>query len=271
MLESLKYGFSAAWRKSLLVIILFLYEMLWGFLLYRFVKSVIVPILHRYPGAELPNWSSLFWIEGEFRLIKTDMASVYIWTLASMLLVRIILTPLINAGLFHAIHHTAQDQWRSFVSGMRSLWGKFSLLYVLQLAVTLAPLYWLFPRLAAALHGANWSNVQVTNIVLMSILYVAYIAVVRLCFMYLQFAAASGDSSGSALLIWIKKQFLLLGISAILLLLAIFLQGMLTAASMFWAGLTALIVYQATPFIRVLLQIWEIAAQHDLWLKSRRP
>ena len=27
----------------------------WGFLLYRYVKSVIVPILYRYPGQEVPT------------------------------------------------------------------------------------------------------------------------------------------------------------------------------------------------------------------------
>ena len=33
---------------------------------------------------------------------------------------------------------------------------------------------------------------------------------------------------------------------------------MLTAVSMIWAGLTALIVYQATPFARVLLQVGKL-------------
>ena len=93
---------------------------------------------------------------------------------------------------------------------------------------------------------------------------------VRLCFMYLQFAVTASDSLGSAFLIWCKRQLPLIGLSLIILLIAIVLQGMLTAVSMFWAGLTTLIVYQATPLVRVLLQVWEIAAQHDLWLKSRR-
>ncbi len=270
MLESFKYGLSVTWRKSLLIIILFLYEMFWGFLLYRYVKSVLVPILYRYPGQEVPTWSSLFWIEGEFRLVKTDMASIYIWTLASLLLVRLLLTPLINAGLFHAIHHEAQEQWRSFLNGIRTRWGKFLSLYGVQMVLTLAPLYWLVPHLATALQERSLTNVHMMNSALLIASYLAYVAFVRLCFMYLQFAVTASDSLGSAFLIWCKRQLPLIGLSLIILLIAIVLQGMLTAVSMFWAGLTTLIVYQATPLVRVLLQVWEIAAQHDLWLKSRR-
>lgn len=265
MRESMKYGLTVVGRRSLLVIILFLYEMLWGFILYRYVKSVILPMLHRYPGEEVQSWSALFWIEGEFRLMKTDMANEYILTLMIILFVRMALTPLINAGLFHAIHHASDDQWRSFLKGIRSLAGKFSFLYLTQMVITFLPLYWLLPPVIEAaqtgvLNPTIWSSAGASLIG-----FILYAAIVRLCFMYIQFAAVAGNRWSSAFLIWLKAILPVIGISLCIVLITIVLQGILAASSIFWAGLTAVIIYQASPLIRVIFQVWEISSQHELW------
>ena len=270
MLESLKAGLSAVGRRSLIVVLLFLYEIIWGFILYRYVRSVVAPILYRYPGEEIPNWTSLFWIEGEIRLLKTDMAEPYLLTLLAMLFFRMMLTPLINAGVFQTIHHASGEQWRMFVDGIKRMWGRFLSLYWLQSAAVLAPLYWLVPIVAQAIRDGNLNNLLQPGSILPWIAYSLYIVIVRLCFMYVQFAVVSGEKWRAALLTWLRKLFPALGLFACILLAAFVLHSILAAASLFWAGLTALIIYQATPLLRVALKIWEIASQHDLWLRSSR-
>lgn len=265
MRDSMKYGLSVVGRRSLLVIILFLYEMLWGFILYRYVKSVIIPLLYRYPGEEIQQWSALFWIEGEFRLMKTDMANGYVITLLLILLVRMALTPLINAGLFHAIHHSSDDQWRSFLRGMRALAGKFSFLYVIQMVLTFLPLYWLLPPIIEATQRGVLDPTIWTNASAALIGFILYAALIRLCFMYMQFAAVAGKRWSSAFLIWLKAILPVIGVSLCIVLITVVLQGILAASSIFWAGLTAVIIYQASPLIRVLCQVWEISSQHELW------
>lgn len=270
MLDSLKVGLSAVGRKSLIVVLLFLYEIIWGFILYRYVRSVIAPILYRYPGEEIPNWSSLFWIESEIRLLKTDMADVYVFTLLAMLFVKMMLTPLLNAGVYHTIHHASGDLWRIFISGIKQMWGRFLALYVLQAAAMLAPLYWLVPPIIDALQNGDLGSLLKIDKCLAWIAYMLYIALIRLCFMYIQFAAVVGEDWLSALLIWLRKLFPALGLSFFILLIACATQSILAAASLFWAGLAALVIYQATPLLRVALKIWEIASQHDLWLRNSK-
>jgi hypothetical protein len=270
LLESLKAGLFAVGRRSLIIVLLFLYEIIWSFILYRYVHSVVGPILYRYPGEDIPNWSSLFWIESEIRLLKTDMADAYVLTLLAMLLVRMLLTPLINAGVFQTIHHSTGDQWRVFIDGIRRMWGRFLSLYALQTLAALAPLYWLVPPVARALRNGDLVSLLQPGSLLPWIGYLLYLALARLGFMYIQFAVASGERWGAALLIWLRKLLPSLGLTACILLIALFLQSILAAASLFWAGLVALIIYQATPLLRVALKIWEIASQHDLWLRSSR-
>lgn len=269
MLESMKVGLSVAVRRSLIIIMLFLYEMIWGFILYRFVSSIAVPILYRYPGAELPSWASLFWIEGEFRLLKTDMADTALMLLLAMLIGRMLITPLINAGVFYSVQHQSVEQRRAFMDGIRSLWKRFFLLYVLQMALTALPLIWLIPSAEQLIYSGEFTIPKLVDAALILTAYGLYIALLRLIFMYLQFASAAGETWSRALFIWMKRLFPLVGLSAAILIITIILQSALASASLLWAGLTALIIYQATPLLRVFCQIWEIASQHELWSRNR--
>lgn len=269
MILMLKHGLSVVYRRSLLVIILFLYEMFWGFILYRFVRSIIVPLLYRYPGEDLESWSYLFWIEGEFRLLKTGLALSTALILLAFLIGRMLLTPLINAGVFHAIHHIKSDQWKSFLVGIRSYWGRFTILYLIQMIVTLAPLYWLISPVIPRILDGTWQQMNLTLIGLYAAMYLVNLSLVRLCFMYLQFAIISGVSLWSALQLWLSKLLVPVGLSALILLMTIISQSILASASLYWAGLSALIIYQATPLMRVFFQMWEIATQHHVWLQNR--
>ncbi|MDF2649748.1 MAG: hypothetical protein K0Q73_5553, partial [Paenibacillus sp.] len=54
MATYIKSGFRAALRQPFATIVLFLYQMGWGILLYKLVQGVLVPLMHRYPGGEQP-------------------------------------------------------------------------------------------------------------------------------------------------------------------------------------------------------------------------
>lgn len=270
MLDSMRYGLTVVSRRSLIVLVLFLYEMLWGFILYRYVKSVVVPLLYRYPGAEAPDWAMLYWIEGEFRLLKTDLADPYLLVILAILAGRMLLTPFINAGLYHAVHQVSIDQWRAFITGITNYWGRFSTLYVLQMLISWAPLAWIIPSFTGSLLSGTLGTAQLLDYGLLLLALLAYICLVRLAFMYIQFAVTAGESWFAAVVAWLRSLFPVLGLSLLILLLALVTQGLISAASMWQAGLTALILYQASPLLRIFFKMWEISSQHDLWTKTRK-
>ena len=137
--------------------------MLWGFILYRYVKSVVVPLLYRYPGAEAPDLAMLYWIEGEFRLLKTDLADPYLSAILAILAGRIRLrTPFINARLYHAVHQVSIDQWRAFITGITN-YGEIFTLYVLQMLISWAPLAWIIPSFTGSLPSGTLGTAQLLD------------------------------------------------------------------------------------------------------------
>jgi hypothetical protein len=85
MKQHLKAGWSLTVRHIYVIIVLFVYQLLWGFFLYRLVDGLIVPLLRRYPGSGMPaSAARLYLYEAEFRLMKTDLIQPYLWTFAGL-------------------------------------------------------------------------------------------------------------------------------------------------------------------------------------------
>ena len=121
MLNRLKAGWKTAQRHPWIITMLFLYQFVWGFFLYRFVQSVVLPLLYRYPGEVSPGAAQVFLVEGQFRLLKTDVTHFPLGVLLAIIIIRMILTPLFNAGIYYSIHHDEDKQIRPFITGVRTL------------------------------------------------------------------------------------------------------------------------------------------------------
>ncbi len=85
MKQHLLQGWKLSTRHFSIVILLFLYQLLWGFFLYRCVNSIVMPLLKRYPDT-MPSDSAvkLFLMEAQFRLVKTDLIEPYLWMLGAV-------------------------------------------------------------------------------------------------------------------------------------------------------------------------------------------
>ncbi|WP_052487604.1 hypothetical protein [Gordoniibacillus kamchatkensis] len=156
MMNWIREGLRSAFRQPFAIVTLFVYELLWGFFLYRYIQSIVTPLLHRYPGSSLPGGAShLFLAEGQFRLTKTDLLIPYMWTLAVLLIVRMTVTPLLNAAVYYSLHRTDLNAGYRFFRGIKQLGGHYLLYYVLLIAFTAAPLPWLIGK-ASELYGKHF-------------------------------------------------------------------------------------------------------------------
>lgn len=127
MKQHLLQGWKLSTRHFSIVILLFLYQLLWGFFLYRCVNSIVMPLLKRYPDT-MPSDSAvkLFLMEAQFRLVKTDLIEPYLWMLGALFLSRMLMTPFIHAGLLYSIHHTRDERGTHFLRGIRQAWKLYS-------------------------------------------------------------------------------------------------------------------------------------------------
>ncbi|MBD2860390.1 hypothetical protein [Paenibacillus oceani] len=266
MMRYMKNGFKDTLSQSFLLLVLWLYHFTWGFLLLMLVKSVVVPLMHRYPGEHLSAAASqLFLAESQFRLMKTDISHPYIWLLVGVAAARMLLTPVLNAGVYYSLANPHLNAGYRFLQGIKRLSGSFFLYYVLQMAITLAPVYWLFPvvKKAFAQH-ADYASLSLA-LLPWAAGYAAFGFLIRLLFMFVQFGRTTESGLGSSLGLFVRKLPAIVLLACLLLALSGAFTAAALSASLIWAGLTALIVQQLLHITDMVFKLWTIASQYRIY------
>ncbi|PYI52673.1 hypothetical protein [Paenibacillus flagellatus] len=266
MMRYLKDGFKTTTSQSFLILVLWLYHFAWGFALLLFVKSVVLPLMHRYPGGHLPpGVSQLFLAEGQFRLMKTDLSHSYLWALLGFAAARMLLTPLLNAGVYYSLHHRHLNSGYRFLQGVRLLSGPFFGYYVAQMALTLAPLYWLYPiAVKAFTHETDYTSLALA-LLPWAAGYAVYVFALRLLFVYIQLGRTAEGTIGGSLWLFVRKLPVIVGLAVALLALSGAATAAALAASLVWAGVSALLLHQLFHIVNMLFKLWTIASQYHVY------
>ncbi|WP_127589182.1 hypothetical protein [Paenibacillus koleovorans] len=263
MLRHLKYGFKMTSSQHFLLLVLWLYQFAWGLLLMAFVQSIVVPLMHRYPSGHLSQSAvQLFLAEGEFQLTKTDISYSYLWTLLGLVVARMVLTPLLNAGVFYSIHNSHLNSGYRFFRGIRELGGSFTLYYLCQMALTAAPLYWIVPIAKKALVTVG----SYEGLASALLPYVAGVAVygylIHLLFVYIMLGRTAETSTFESVRIFFSRFLVILLLASLLLLLSGLLTAITMSVSLLWAGLSAYILHQLFHVLKMLFKLWAVSSQY---------
>ncbi|RIX51246.1 hypothetical protein D3P08_17410 [Paenibacillus nanensis] len=266
MKHNMRLGWQLAFKHMNMVIVLFLYQLLWGFLVYRAIDDTIAPLLRRFPAsAPVDQAVQLFFAEAQFQLFKTDLIQPYLWLFGGLLLARMLITPLFNAGLFYSIHHQTStgESGTRIIEGIRKTWKPVMLLYWISCALMIAPAWWIVPQWIDALRHNGVTTSLLMELLPGAAIWIAWIALIHLLFLSMQFGAVSGDGIFPSLLQSLRKFLTYAAISLLMWGIAALLGLVFSSISMVWAGLFALIAHQGYPLIKTLLRIWIIAAQYS--------
>ncbi|MFB6365631.1 hypothetical protein ACFCP7_16465 [Paenibacillus elgii] len=269
MWNRIKKGWGIAWHQPFAVFVLFLYNLLWGVVLYKLIQSVVLPLLHRYPSGALPGESvRLFWVEGQFQLMKTDLIVPYLWTGLGLLGLRMLLHPALNAGVFYSLRHGELNAGYRFVAGIRKLYFPFLGLYALQLVLSLGPLYWLAPH-AAKQYGIHLSYASLGQALLPSLaLYAAYLFLLHLLFLFLQIGKAD-ERSALYTLLFAFRYLPVIALAALAVAsLSLVLSAAVMVSSFWWAGFAVLVLMQAYRLVQMFFKVWAIGTQYALWAEK---
>lgn len=265
MYSYIKEGWRAAWKQPFLVLILFTYRLGWGIVLYRIVQSIVVPLLHRFPDIQAAGGQTeLFLAEGQFQLLKTNFIDSYLWLFLGLLLTRMVITPMLNAGIYYSLSQTHLNSGYRFLKGIRELGGVFLLYYLAQMAITLAPLYFLLPKWGSILLGGEYNS---TLLVLIPLItgYLLYGYILHLVFMYLQFGKAWSRPWSESLRIALRSILSIIGISILFMLGSALIATIATSVLWIWASLWTLILYQAYRLVHTFVHLWLVTSQQQLY------
>jgi hypothetical protein len=269
MRRLLKMGWDMTVRHKYVLVLLFLYRLLWGFFLYRFVDSVVTPVLARYPE-DHPNSDAthLFLIEAQFRLLKTDLVNEVLWLLGGLLLMRMVLTPLLNAGVYYSFHHALEGEGTRVLLGMRRTWKPVTLLYWIENGLILLPAVWLLPLAKDRFLSEPSLSTWLQGLLPYAVAWMAFGFIVHLLFQFMQFGAVSREGIFKGLGLALRRALPLLGITCILLGIGLAVSATAWAVSFLWSGFLAVALHQAFHFVRALLKLWTSASQYQVWCNT---
>jgi hypothetical protein len=253
-------------RHKYALIVLFLYRLLWGFFLYRFIDSIVSPVLARYPN-DHPNQNAIhmFFIEAQFRLFKTDLSYEALALLAGMFLIRMIATPLINAGLFYSFRHSEETNGTKVLAGIRKSWKGVTALYWIENALIILPLVWLVPQVYSAYLKASSTGSLLLELLPYLLGWVVWSLAVHLLSQFMQFSSAGEDPILRGLLRACQRALPLLLVTLSLFGISLLASLVFTTTSLLWTGFAAIALHQAFQLIRSLLSLWMTASQYEVW------
>lgn len=267
----LKGGWRSAVRQPFLLFILFSYRLGWGFLLYTIVQSIVEPLLKRYPGKSISAaQDQLFWAESQFQLTKTNFIDSYVWLFFGLLIARMILNPLLNAGIYYSLRQTHLHLGYRFFKGIRVLGASYFLLYGLQMLLTLGPLYWLFPLALQVITKSLNYETAVRQLFPHLIGFLVYGYLLHLGFMYLQFGKAATRSLLTSINAALRGSFTILAISLLLIITSLLIGLLALTMLWFWAGFWAFLLYQTLRLGQTFVDLWAVASQHEIYVEKTR-
>lgn len=265
----LKKGWDMTLRHKYVLVLLFLYRLLWGFFLYRFVDAIVTPILARYPS-DHPNADAarLFLIEAQFRILKTDLLNETMLWLGGLLLLRMILTPMLNAGVYYSFHHSADREGTYVLSGIRRAWKPVTVLYWLESALTALPAFWLIPLARDRFYSESSIADWLQGLIPYAGLWLVWGFLLHLLSLFMQFGAVSKEGVLNGIGQAVRKGLPLIAVTLAMLGIGIAVSLAASAVGLLWSGFLAVVLHQAFHFVRSLLTLWTSASQYYVWRES---
>ncbi|MBP2002766.1 hypothetical protein J2Z69_003877 [Paenibacillus shirakamiensis] len=271
-MNSIRKGWESTRHQIPVVIILFLYQLLWGVFLYRLVQSAVIPLLQRYPDPAPSQLSKmLFLVEGQIELKNSPDVHTYLWLLGGMFALRLFLTPFIDAGILYGLQPNQKDgAGLVFFQGIRYFGKPVFLFYILELILILFPAYWLVPKiLELIINGMQTGTDPLIYAGFYIVAWIIYGYFVHQLLLYIKFGYIYRSSISLSFYIVCRHILKVIGISLFLGFITLILFGIFTSISWIWTGMVALILQQTYPFLRTLLSIWHTASQYQLWNEEK--
>lgn len=272
---SITRGWHSMKEQFYILILLFIYRLFWGYFMYKFIKSAVVPVLLRYPDANAGGSSIgrlLYYIEGQAALHTDPDVRQWLWLLLALTVLRLLLSPFIRAGLLHELHQErAGERGLFFFPGMKRYGLPVLLFSLVEWALALLPLYWLLPKMYRLLLNGILDYPLLLTLVPYVLGWLVYLFLIRKLLLYMQFGYTAGTGMFTSLLICLKVLLHSIGISVILGAGSLVMLILCGAAALFFPGLPALLLRQAAPLPSTLFKMWGIAAQYHLWSSKSFP
>lgn len=266
----LKEGFRLASRQLFAISTMFLFHLSWGWLFYRFVERHVIEVMGRFPPPEFGGERiDLFLYESMILLQHSDIAIPVLWMLLIYIAVRLLLTPALQAGIYLSLHDQTGPRGTVFLTGFRQFGGSFTWLYLLRLAFTVIPLYWIWPAVLTNIRLADSYLDAAFSIAPWVISLAVYGGLLKVLFTYVLFALTADERLWPSLVLAFRRLPAVCGLALAVFGIAVILGLIIQSISFYYAGFLTVVLYLGYPLVQIWLRTWSIAVQYRYWCASK--
>lgn len=255
------------------VIILFLYQLLWGFFLYRIINQIIISLLERYPDSSLQEMSRLLFIfEGQLGYQHNSDIKLALIFIIAMIGLRILLSPFIQAGILYGlVPEGSRKSGLSLFRGMQQFGKPVFLFYIVEWLLIISPAYFIFPKLSHHFVTLIQQGITLPHLLTVTAylaLWLSYSWIVRQCSLFIQFGYLFHHKITPSFLVFLRSILKGILISFILGISLVGISLLFSSLSFLWTGILALVLQQLFPLFRSIFTVWRVTAQYQLWDQS---
>lgn len=261
MLHLLSRGLKLVMHNKRTLFIVSLYQLGWTLLLFFLVQRIVSPLMRALPDNSVnPNAAHYFWTEIKFVAAKTDTFLPYLYIFIGILLLRMIIAPFVQSGIFGTLassnQHAAHNQ---FINQIKSYWKTFTLLYWVKMVAIIVPTAIVLTPVIKALFN-SYFTFDIKSMPWFSISLLIIWTIVIKSLTYSLFIGITNQMSWQQSLInLVKKAFMLVTSLVVIIMISSILQGVLQLTSLFVAGFISSILFFIIPIIQTFMKAWTIS------------
>jgi hypothetical protein len=246
---------------------LLLWQLLWSTVLVVIAKPVVDSILYRWPNEDLSGMTSyLYSFEFQFLLMNGGLTQAVMGTLLSLLAIRYLFSPLIEAGLYYSLYRAGGGSISPFLSGIRRYAKAFYAMHAIQWLFIFIPLLFLWGDWSESWHNGYRIDSFLIEHQSSILSFIVYFLFIKLWLTWAQLTLISESElplwKAYTVSLWylVRRFYLWFMIGIIYLLLSTLLMGALEGIALLVTGTALLLIQQLSLFSRTICKVWLIGS-----------
>lgn len=277
MLKPIASGLLLLNRRKTIVLLILMWTGVWSGVYSYWLKDLVNEILLRLPiNTFSPLSLSLLNFEAEYLMMKTSMAVPTVGVILTLFAIRYLITPVIQAGLYHVLINPTDRAVADFKEGVRQWAGPFYVILAVKWAILVLPLLILVVKWMTAWKEAYYIQTFLDKVMTSVIAYIVYFIFISFWFMWVQIAVVNHPSRTipqqlcHGLWFLLKKSFPIIILVGVLLfgftVIGIVIEGVAALS----AGLLLVLLHQLSILWRSFTKIWFISSSIDFYKTNQQ-
>lgn len=261
MLQQMAHGWKLVSTNKRTLLLVAVYQLLWVVLLYNIIEHIVSPIVRALPN-DPANAQTLqyFWLEARFLIAKTDIILPYLYLLIALLVVRSLIAPFVQGGIYGVLAKSKSEQTNiKFFSEIMQNWKPFVIYHWIKILAVTIPTIMLMAPITEQL-TTHYFSISAKQLPWMPIiLLVIWCFVISSIIYGLLIGLVNQLSWQQSLIILLKRALKLIGVAIIILLGIALLSVISQIVSLYMIGIISSALFFILPVIRTFLKAWTIS------------